>query len=161
MRLSVMQQIAGVLCFALVALIVAANLGCAPKYFQRGDVIALLAIGLLDGVLLLGASSGDSDTHRVAGVAASASAATLFLATVSIPVVFARRDRWRVPDPEARAAPGDRPGRDSPRDRRDRGNDLPQRGSRDRRPAPLPLAAGNGAWHEACSVTGHEYNTRT
>jgi len=89
MRLSVVQQIAGVLCFALVALIVAANLGCAPKYFQRGDVIALLAIGLLDGVLLLGASSGDSDTHRVAGVAASASAATLFLATVSIPVLFA------------------------------------------------------------------------
>jgi len=89
MRLSVVQQIAGVLCFALVALIVAANLGCAPKYFQRGDVIALLAIGLLDGVLLLGASSGDSDTHRVAGVAASASAATLFLATVSIAVLFA------------------------------------------------------------------------
>jgi len=86
MRLSVVQQIAGVLCFALVALVVGANLGCAPKYFQRGDVIALLALGLFDGVLLLGASSGDSDTHRVVGVAASASAATLFLATVSIPV---------------------------------------------------------------------------
>jgi hypothetical protein len=89
MRLSVVQQIAGVLCFALVALIVAANLDCAPKYFQRGDVIALLAIGLLDGVLLLGASSGDSDTHRLVGVAASASAATLFLATISIPALFA------------------------------------------------------------------------
>lgn len=89
MRLRVVQQIAGVLCFALVALIVAANLGCAPKYFQRSDVIALLAIGLLDGILLLGASSGDSDTHRDVGVAASASAATLFLATVSIPVLFA------------------------------------------------------------------------
>ena len=89
MRLSVVQQIAGVLCFALVALVVGANLGCAPKYFQRGDVIALLAIGVLDGVLLLGASSGDSDTHRVVGMAASASAATLFLATVSIPVLFA------------------------------------------------------------------------
>jgi hypothetical protein len=89
MRLSVVQQIAGVLCFALVALVVGANLGCAPKYFQRGDVIALLAIGVLDGILLLGASSGDSDTHRVVGMAASASAATLFLATVSIPVLFA------------------------------------------------------------------------
>jgi hypothetical protein len=102
MRLSVMQQIAGVLCFALVALIVAANLGCAPKYFQRGDVIAGLAIGLLDGVLLLGASSGDSDTHRVAGVAASASAATLFLATVSIPVVCAPvaiAGAFRIPRP--------------------------------------------------------------
>jgi len=89
MRLSVVQQIAGVLCFALVALIVAANLGCAPKYFQRGDVIAGLALGLFDGILLLGASSGDSDTHRVVGVAASASATALFLATASIPVLFA------------------------------------------------------------------------
>jgi len=89
MRLSVVQQIAGVLCFALVALVVGANLGCAPKYFQRGDVIALLAIGVLDGILLLGASSGDSDMHRVVGMAASASAATLFLSTVSIPVLFA------------------------------------------------------------------------
>ena len=89
MRLSVVQQIAGVLCFALVALIVAANLGCAPKYFQRGDVIAGLALGLFDGILLLGASSGDSDTHRVVGVAASAGATALFLATASIPVLFA------------------------------------------------------------------------
>src|SRR6476646_596426 len=89
MRLSVVQQIAGVLCFALVALIVAANLGCAPKCFQRGDVIAGLALGLFDGILLLGASSGDSDTHRVVGVAASAGATALFLATVSIPVLFA------------------------------------------------------------------------
>jgi hypothetical protein len=88
MRLWVVQQIAGVLCFALVALVVAANLDCAPKYFQRGDVIALLALGLLDGILLLGASSGDSDTHRIVGVAASASAATVFLSTVSIPVLF-------------------------------------------------------------------------
>lgn len=102
MRLSVMQQIAGVLCFALVALIVAANLGCAPKYFQRGDVIALLAIGLLDGVLLLGASSGDSDTHRVVGMATSASAATVFLATASIPVLFAPvaiAGAFRIPRP--------------------------------------------------------------
>ena len=89
MRLSVVQQIAGVLCFALVALVVAANLGCAPKYFQRGDVIAGLALGLFDGILLLGASSGDSDTHRVVGVAASAGATALFLATASIPVLFA------------------------------------------------------------------------
>jgi len=89
MRLSVVQQIAGVLCFALVVLIVAANLGCAPKYFQRGDVIAGLALGLFDGILLLGASSGDSDTHRVVGVAASAGATALFLATASIPVLFA------------------------------------------------------------------------
>lgn len=88
-RLSVVQQIAGVLCLALVGLIVAANLGCAPKYFQRGDVIALLAIGLVDAVLLLGASSGDSDQHRLLGVAGSASAAALFLATASIPTLFA------------------------------------------------------------------------
>lgn len=89
MRLSVVQRLAGVLCFALVALIVAGNLGCAPKYFQRGDVIALLAIGLIDAVLLLGASSAESDAHRLLGVIASASAASLFLATASIPVLFA------------------------------------------------------------------------
>ena len=84
-----MQQIAGVLCLGLVGLIVAANLGCAPTYFRRGDVIALLVIGLVDAVLLLGASSGDSDQHRLLGVTASASAAALFLATASIPVLFA------------------------------------------------------------------------
>lgn len=61
----------------------------APKYFGRGDVIAPLAIGLVDAVLLLGASSGDSDAHRAVGVPASVSGATLFLATVSIPVLFA------------------------------------------------------------------------
>jgi hypothetical protein len=88
-RLSVVQCVAGALCLGLVGLIVVANLGCAPKYFQRGDVIALLAIGLVDAVLLLGASAGDSDAHRSLGVAASASAAALFLATASIPVLFA------------------------------------------------------------------------
>ena len=88
-RLLVVQQIVGVLCLALVALIVLANLGCAPNYFQRGDVIALLAIGAVDAVLLLGASSGDSDTHRAIGVGASASAVALFLSTASIPVLFA------------------------------------------------------------------------
>ena len=88
-RLAVVQQITGVLCLGLVGLIVAANLGCAPKYFQRGDVIAGLAIGLLDAILLLGAASGDSDTHKTLGVAASASAAMLFLSTASIPVLFA------------------------------------------------------------------------
>jgi succinate dehydrogenase hydrophobic anchor subunit len=88
-RLWLAQQITGVLCFGFVGLIIAANLSCAPKYFQRGDVLAGLAIGLLDAVLLLGASSGESDTHRLLGVTASASAATLFLATASIPVLFA------------------------------------------------------------------------
>ncbi|MDP9321969.1 MAG: hypothetical protein M3P16_12830 [Chloroflexota bacterium] len=88
-RLLIVQQIVGVLCLGLVGLIVVANLDCAPKYFQRGDVIALLAIGVVDAVLLLGASSGDSDAHRAIGVGASASAAALFLSTVSIPVLFA------------------------------------------------------------------------
>lgn len=88
-RLAVVQQITGVLCLGLVGLIVAANLGCAPKYFQRGDVMAMLAIGLIDAVLLLGAASGDTDTHRSVGVAASASAGMLFLFTASIPALFA------------------------------------------------------------------------
>lgn len=88
-RLLILQRLVGVLCLGFVALVITANLGCAPKYFGRGDVIALLAIGLVDAVLLLGASSGDSDAHRAVGVPASVSTATLFLATVSIPVLFA------------------------------------------------------------------------
>jgi len=89
MRLLIVQQIVGVLCLGVVALIVVANLGCAPKYFQRGDVIALVVIGLVDAVLLLGASSGDTDTHRAVGVGASASSVALFLSTASIPVLAA------------------------------------------------------------------------
>lgn len=88
-RLAVVQQIVGVLCLGFVALVIVANLSCAPKYFQRGDVIALLAFGLVDAVLLLGASWDDSDAHRFVGSAASASAAALFLSTVSIPVLGA------------------------------------------------------------------------
>ena len=89
MRLLIVQQLVGVLCLGVVALIVVANLGCAPTYVQRGDVIALLVIGLVDAVLLLGASSGDSDTHRAVGVGASASAVALFLSTASLPVLAA------------------------------------------------------------------------
>lgn len=88
-RLAVVQQIVGVLCLCFVALVIVANLSCAPKYFQRGDVIALLAIGLADAVLLLGASWDDSDVHRFVGSAASASAAALFLSTISIPALAA------------------------------------------------------------------------
>jgi len=88
-RLAVVQQLTGVLCLGLVGLVVAANLGCAPKYFQRGDVIAMLVIALIDAILLLGAASGDSDTHKTVGMAAAVSAAMLFLFTASIPVLFA------------------------------------------------------------------------
>ena len=101
-RLLIVQQLVGVLCLGLVALIVAANLGCAPKYFQRADVIALLLVALIDGVLLLGASSGDSDTHRVIGVGASASAVALLLATVSLPALaapLAVAGAFRMPRP--------------------------------------------------------------
>ncbi len=87
--LIVVQQLVGLLCLGFVALIISANLGCAPKYFTRGDVIALVAIGLVDAILLLRASMGDDDTRRALGVTVSISAATLFLATVSIPALFA------------------------------------------------------------------------
>ena len=87
--LAIVQRIVGVLCLGFVGLVIVANLGCAPKYFQRGDVIALLVIGVIDAVLLLGASSGDSDVHRSIGSAASASAMALFLSTASIPALFA------------------------------------------------------------------------
>ena len=66
-RLAVVHQIVGVLCLGFVALVIVANLSCAPKYFQRGDVIALLAIGLADAVLLLGASWDDSSCNPRAG----------------------------------------------------------------------------------------------
>src|SRR5438067_8553413 len=101
-RRLIVQQLVGVLCLGLVALIVAANLGCAPKYFERADVVALLLVALIDGVLLLGASSGDTDMHRLIGAGASASAVALLLATVSLPALAAPLaivGAFRVPRP--------------------------------------------------------------
>ncbi len=78
-----------ILALALVALIVGANLGCAPKYFQRGDVITLLALAIIYAALLAWAALGDTDQRRAVGAISSAGVAALFLSTVSIPVLAA------------------------------------------------------------------------
>src|SRR5258708_9197357 len=87
--LVIVQRTVAALSLAFVGLVVIANASCAPKYFQRADVALLLALAVVDAFLLFDAASGDTDRHRVVGVAASASAATLFAATLSIPVLFA------------------------------------------------------------------------
>lgn len=78
-----------ILALALVALIVGANMGCAPKYFQRGDVIALVALAVIYAVLLTWAALGETDDRRAIGAVSSAGLAALFLSTVSIPVLAA------------------------------------------------------------------------
>lgn len=70
-------------------LIVSANLGCAPKYFQRGDVVALLGLAVIYAVLLARAALADTDDRRAIGAVSSAGLAALFLSTVSIPVLAA------------------------------------------------------------------------
>jgi hypothetical protein len=76
-----------VLAAALVLLIILANLSCAPKYFQRGDVIALLGLGLVYAVVLGWAYFGDADGRRAVGSTGSAGLAALFLSTGSLPVL--------------------------------------------------------------------------
>lgn len=78
-----------ILALAFVALIVGANLGCSPKYFQRGDVAALLGLAMIYAVLLAWAALSDTDRRRAVGAISSAGLAALFLSTVSIPVLAA------------------------------------------------------------------------
>ena len=70
-----------------VLLIVLANRSCAPKYFQRGDVIVLLGLGVAYAVVLGWAYLGDTDRRRAVGATGSAGLAALFLSTASIPVL--------------------------------------------------------------------------
>jgi hypothetical protein len=76
-----------VLAAGLVVLIILANLSCAPKYFQRGDVIALLGLGVAYAVVLGWAYLGDTDRRRAVGATGSAGLAALFLSTASLPVL--------------------------------------------------------------------------
>src|SRR5258708_768893 len=87
--LVIVQRTVAALSLAFVGLVVSTNVSCAPKYFERPDVFAGLVLAVFDALLLVDAASGDSDRHRVVGVAASASVAALFVATLSIPVLFA------------------------------------------------------------------------
>lgn len=73
--------------FALVVLVVVANASCAPTYFERGDVRALIGLGVAFALLLAYASRGDSDAHRAVGAASSAGLAALCFSTASIPVL--------------------------------------------------------------------------
>jgi hypothetical protein len=75
------------LAMGLVLLVVLANRDCAPKYFQRGDVIVLLGLGVAYAVVLGWAYLGDTDQRRAVGAAASGGLAALFLSTASLPVL--------------------------------------------------------------------------
>ena len=70
-----------------VLLVVGANVACAPKYFQRGDVIVLLGLGIGYAVVLGWAFLADDDNRRAIGATGSAGLAALFLSTGSIPVL--------------------------------------------------------------------------
>jgi hypothetical protein len=75
------------LAVAFVVLLIAANLGCAPKYFQRADVVAALVLAVSYALVLGWACLADDDVRRVVGATASAGLATLFLSSASIPVL--------------------------------------------------------------------------
>ena len=70
-----------------VLMVIGANVGCAPKYFQRGDVIVLLGLGIGYALVLGWASLEDGDNRRAIGATGSAGLAALFLSTASIPVL--------------------------------------------------------------------------
>jgi len=70
-----------------VLLVIGANLACAPKYFQRGDVIVLIGLGVAYALVLGWASRSDTDTSRAVGATGSAGLAALFLSTGSVPVL--------------------------------------------------------------------------
>jgi hypothetical protein len=74
---------------AFVVLIVRANLDCAPKYFQRGDVIALLSLGVVYAFVLSWAALGDTDTRRAIGATGSAGLTALLISTASLPLLAA------------------------------------------------------------------------
>jgi hypothetical protein len=51
------------------ALLVGTNLGCAPKYFLRADVLAGMAVTICALGLLAFALRGEDDARRIAGIA--------------------------------------------------------------------------------------------
>ena len=86
-KLRLVQVVCAALCLAFVALVVVANQGCAPSYFQRGDVAASLVMALVLAATLLWAAGADSDLRRFTGSAACGAMTGLFLGTVSIPLM--------------------------------------------------------------------------
>lgn len=72
-----------------VLLVIGANRDCAPKYFQRGDVLLGLGLAAAYAAILLWSSLADDDRRRGIGALGSAGLATLFISTASIPVLAA------------------------------------------------------------------------
>lgn len=73
------QRGLAVVCLLYVILVVGANVECAPKYFERADVIVLLVGATSLGIALFWASLADNDADRVTGSLASAGLAGLML----------------------------------------------------------------------------------
>src|SRR5712691_7428523 len=84
--------IAGLALFYLV-LLVGTNLGCAPKYFLRADVLAGLAVTVCALGLLAFAVGGEEDSRRIAGIAGCGLLAGLWaqpdLTVLATPVAIA------------------------------------------------------------------------
>jgi len=74
---------------AFVAIVIVANRDCAPKYFQRGDVLALLSLTVLFAAALTWAGAGETDDRRGVGSLASVGLAAVFLSTASFPMLVA------------------------------------------------------------------------
>jgi len=91
-KLRWLHGVLGVLCLAFVALIILGNtIGHTPPgglgYFKRGDVAALLGLGIVLAAVLFWAAAGDTDRRRAIGCIASGTMTGLLLGTVSIPVI--------------------------------------------------------------------------
>jgi hypothetical protein len=74
--------------------------GCAPKYFQRSDVLVGLGLAIAYGTALGWSAMGDGDQRRTIGAAASAGLAVVFASTLSIPLLaapFAIAGAFRLP----------------------------------------------------------------
>src|SRR2546427_5029432 len=75
------------------ALLIGANLGCAPKYFLRADVLAGLAVTVSALGLLGFAVGGDEDGRRIAGIAGCGLLAGLWaqpdITVVATPIAIA------------------------------------------------------------------------
>jgi hypothetical protein len=84
-----LHALLGLLAMLFIGLIVVANQSCAPKYFERGDVRAILAIAAALAVLLAYAASADDDRRRMTGSASSAGLLALLLSTASLPMLVA------------------------------------------------------------------------
>lgn len=84
-----LQAVVGLCALAFVVLVLVANRDCAPTYFERGDVLALLCLAVVFSGILAWASARDTDPRRSAGSLASAGVAAIFLSTASLPTLVA------------------------------------------------------------------------